>query len=82
MVRAAFMSARQYRLGLKNITGLNPIRFVGARLPQTPPAHGLPPKIVRMLANYRHYKHGQYMMGVQWRLPGYELLSRAELLRR
>jgi hypothetical protein len=58
------------------------LRGTGARLPSTPPAHGLPPKLVRVLANYRHYKHGRYMTGMRWRLPGYETLSREELLRR
>jgi hypothetical protein len=75
------MSARIYRLGLKRIAGLNAIRTTGARLPQTSPAYGLPPKLVRTLANYRNFKHGRYMTAIQWRLPGYEVLSRDELLR-
>jgi hypothetical protein len=76
------MSARHYRLGMKAIGKLTAIRSTGARLPQLPPAHGLPPKLVQMLANYRHFKHGRYMTGIQWRLPGYEVLSRDDLLRR
>jgi hypothetical protein len=76
------MSARKYTLGLNSIAGLNAIRTAGARLPKTPAGHGLPPKLVRTLANYRNFKQGRYMKGSCWRLPGYEVLSRDDLLRR
>jgi hypothetical protein len=76
------MSARKYTLGLNNIAGLNAIQTTCARLPRTPAGHGLPPKLVRMLANYRNFKQGRYMTGVRWQLPGYEILSRDDLLRR
>jgi hypothetical protein len=76
------VSARKYTLGLARIAGLNAIRSTGARLPQTPPSHGLPPKLVRTLANYRTYKYGPVMGSRLWHLPGYEVLSRHDLLKK
>jgi hypothetical protein len=74
------MSAKKYNDGFGKVGRLTRGQASGARTPRPLLANGLPPKLLMALQNYRAYK--QASTAAQWRLPGYELLSRPDLLRR
>jgi hypothetical protein len=80
-VRKASMPARKYPLSLDRIAVLERTAPKGVRVPTTPPGTGLPPKVVRYLRDFRLHKQGRNK-DISWRVPGYRILSRVELLRR
>ena len=75
------MPARKYSFSLERIAALQgPVRK-GVRLPTTPPGAGLPPKVVRYLRDFSRHKQSRDQ-DATWHLPGYQILSRRDLLRR
>ena len=75
------MPARKYLLTLERFAALEPTLRKGVRVPNTPPGSGLPPRVVRYLRDFGAHKRGSNRDST-WRLPGYRILSRLDLLRR
>ena len=75
------MPARKYPFSLERFADLErPVRK-GVRIPNTPPGTGLPPRVVRYLRDFSAHKRGKNK-NITWRVPGYGILSRLDLLRR
>jgi hypothetical protein len=75
------MPARNYPFSFDRFAALERPPRKGVRLPNSPPGNGLPPRVVRYLRDFSSLKKGRNK-DITWRLQGYEILSRLDLLRR
>lgn len=75
------MPARHYPYNLDRFADLRVPLRKGVRIPVTPPGAGLPPRVVRYLRDFGSHKQGG-TKEIRWRIPGYQILSRQDLLRR
>ncbi len=75
------MPARRYPLSLDKFATLEAPFPKGVRVPKTPPGAGLPPRVVRYLRDFAAQKNASEKE-ITWRVPGYGILSRRDILLR